>query len=147
MTATSAERFEPNKLSFEQGLQRIKEAVEKVGLKRGTVVTSRDLAAEKLRELLVVNNVPPGFQKWQLPVYLNKPSQLFITVAQPGVEAPSHSHDEGDGVRFIVSGSIIHDGRELTAGDWMFIPARAQYSFRVGRFGAVMCYCYCCCCA
>jgi len=139
--------FNPNSITFDQGLQRIHEAVKKFGLKAGTIVTSRDPGAEKLRTALIVDNVPPGFKKWQLPVYLSKPSQLFITVAEPGVAAPPHSHDEGDGVRFILAGSIIYEGKELTAGDWMFVPARVSYSFKTGPFGASMCYCYCCCCA
>lgn len=60
---------------------------------------------------------------------------------------PNHSHDEGDGFRFIVSGSILFDGRELHAGDWMFIPKGKTYSFKVGRSGVGICYCYACCCA
>jgi hypothetical protein len=28
----------------------------------------------------------------------------------------------------------------------MYVPAKTRYSFRVGDFGAMMCYCYCCCC-
>ena len=140
-------KFNPNQLTFEQGIERIKRGVEKYGLKAGHVVTSRDEVADRLRRSLRVDNVPEGFRKWQLPVYLKQPSQLFITVAEPGATAPPHSHDEGDGVRFIVSGSIRYEGKELTAGDWMFIPAKARYSFTVGALGAVMCYCYCCCCA
>jgi hypothetical protein len=60
---------------------------------------------------------------------------------------PTHSHNEGDGVRFIASGSIKYNGQELTTGDWMYIRAGSEYEFEVGRYGAVMCYCYCCCCA
>jgi quercetin dioxygenase-like cupin family protein len=82
-----------------------------------------------------------------LPVYLANPSQLFLTIAAPETAAEEHSHDEGDGIRFITSGSIIYKGMELTAGDWMFIPKGEKYSFMTGRMGANMCYCYCCCCA
>jgi mannose-6-phosphate isomerase-like protein (cupin superfamily) len=142
-------KFNPNRLTFDEGVQRLREAAEKAKLdQRSEILTSRDEAVDEAVQLLEVGNVPDsGFKKWQLPVYLERPSQLYITVAAPDTEAPEHSHDDGDGIRFIVSGSIHHEGQELTAGDWMFIPAGARYSFRVGRLGACMCYCYCCCCA
>ena len=93
--------------------------------------------------MLRVSAVPGGFRKSQLPVYLSNPSQLFITIAEPNAEVPAHSHNEGDGIRFIAGGSIHYEGKELGPGDWMFIPAGISYSFRVGANGAIMCYCCC----
>ncbi|MER5471090.1 cupin domain-containing protein [Streptomyces sp. NPDC002935] len=144
MTTTE---FDPNRRSFADCVEAVREAVQKVGLRtEGRIVTSRDPKMDEAVRALSIDNVPPGFQKWQLPVWLDKPSHLFITVAEPGAKTPMHSHDDGDGIRFVVSGSITYEGQELTAGDWMFIPAGVQYSFETGRFGAVMCYCYPCCC-
>ncbi|MFG2331372.1 cupin domain-containing protein [Streptomyces sp. NPDC048604] len=141
-------KFDPNRLSFERCTERVQEAVRSSGLRtEGRIVTSRDTNVDEAMKALVVDNAPPGFRKWQLPVWLDKPSHLFITAAEPGAQSSTHSHDDGDGIRFIVSGSITYDGQELTAGDWMFIPAGVSYSFETGRFGALMCYCYCCCCA
>ena len=52
----------------------------------------------------------------------------------PGTEVPEHSHDEGDGFRYIVSGSIIYNGQELlAAGDWMFIPKGKKIRYHGGR--------------
>jgi len=144
----SKSSFNPNRLTFEEGIERLRGAVKKAGLKLdGRIVTSRDRGIPELRKALATDNVPAGFQKWQLPVFLNCQSQLFITVAEPNAKSPRHAHKEGDGVRFIAGGSIIYEGKELTAGDWMYIPANAPYAFDVGPFGATMCYCYCCCCA
>ena len=112
---------------------------------RSRVVTSRDDAASELRRALTVDNVPEGFRKYQLPVYLPQASQMFVTIAEPDATTPEHSHDEGDGIRSIAGGSIIYEGKELVGGDWMFIPKGAHYSFEVGPQGAVMCYCYCYC--
>ena len=70
-----------------------------------------------------MSNVPGGFTKWQLPVLLTRPSQMFVTVAEPGLKVGEHSHDEGDGIRFIAGGSITFEDKELSGGDWMFIPA------------------------
>jgi|SRR6266699_673466 len=140
-------RFNPNVLSFEEGIARLNRILEKEGLHpHEHITTSRDEKVDHLREVLKVTNVPRGFQKWMLPVHLTGPSQLYISVAEPHAEAPLHSHDEGNGIRFIISGSITYNGQELTAGDWMFIPKGAQYSMKVGPFGAVMGYCYQCCC-
>ena len=139
--------FNPNQVTFEQGLERIRAIADRVGLGDRAIITSRGEAASRAQDLLSVSEVPEGFVKWQLPVFLSEPSQLFITVALPGAVASEHAHDAGDGIRFIASGSIIYEDTELTAGDWMFVPAGVRYSFAAGKFGALMCYCYCCSCA
>lgn len=143
------QEFDPNAASIEDCMARVRAIQEEIGLDPATkILTSRDRLAREGQHLLAVSNVPDdGFSKWQLPVYLDKPSHLFITYGQPNIDVPEHSHDEGDGIRFIASGSIFYRDEELTAGDWMFIPAGIPYGFRTGPFGALMCYCYCCCCA
>ncbi|MCW7537276.1 cupin domain-containing protein [Aquabacterium sp. A7-Y] len=139
--------FNPNQVSFAEGAVRVEGVVKALGLDlRRKVLTSRDPEAQRLRKLLPVSNVPPGFEKYQLPFVL-QPSQLFVTSAPPGAEVAEHSHDEGDGVRFIADGSVIYNGTELVAGDWMYIPQGTPYSLRIGDRGALMCYCYCCSCA
>jgi len=140
--------FDPNQVKFDEGLKRLESAARKLGIDpRKSILTSRDRIAAEARRALMISNVPGGFTKWQLPVYLDKPSQLYITTAAPNAEVAEHSHNEGAGVRFIAGGSILYNGQELTAGDWMYIPAGIKYSFKVGDFGATMCYCYCCSCA
>jgi mannose-6-phosphate isomerase-like protein (cupin superfamily) len=45
----------------------------------------------------------------------------------------------------VVSGSIVlNDGRELRTGDWMFVPAGVDYSFRGGLNspGGIIYHCY-----
>lgn len=138
-------KFDPNRLDFQACTARIQRAAKAAGLKAdGGIITSKDDGAPELRKALSTTNVPKGFQKWQLPVHLDSPSHLFITVAEPNVKSPRHSHKDGDGIRFIAGGSITYEGKELSAGDWMFIPAGQEYSFQVGPHGALMCYCYAC---
>jgi hypothetical protein len=146
--AAMKQDFDPNAASFGDCMERVRAVQERIGLDpRATIVTSRDSTAREGQQLLRVSNVPDdGFSKWQLPVFLDKPSHLFITYGQPNIDVPEHSHDEGDGIRFIASGSIIYRDQELTTGDWMFVPAGIPYTFKTGPFGALMCYCYCCCC-
>jgi hypothetical protein len=148
ITKMEHSKFKPKEhLTFKQGADKITKALEEVKVNfKSQIFTSRDEVSVKLANLLQVKEVPDGFKKWQLPIVLTD-SQLFISIAQPDIKVPEHSHDEGDGIRFIMSGSIYYDGQELTAGDWMYIPKGKPYSMRIGPFGASMCYCYCCCCA
>jgi quercetin dioxygenase-like cupin family protein len=136
--------FKPNQTPFQACLTRIEKATKKIGFdpdKR--IVTSRDEAAQSLRKALRTQNVPKGFEKWQLPVSLEG-AVMFISVAAPNVKVPEHTHNEGAGLRFIASGSITYKDTELNAGDWMYIPKGAKYSFQVGALGATMFYCYHC---
>jgi len=139
--------FNPNNLSFEDGVRRIQAALPKEALGNSEITTSQDSPYSEAQRKLRVSNVPQSFLKYQLPVFLNKPSQFFVSDGPPGAHVASHSHDEGDGLRYIVEGSIVYDDRELKAGDWMFIPAGKKYEFTVGPRGVKMFYCYACCCA
>lgn len=48
----TTQKFSPNRLTFEEGLERILQAVDKVGLKTdGRLISSRDGAAFKLRDI------------------------------------------------------------------------------------------------
>ncbi|GKS09733.1 hypothetical protein YDYSY3_07330 [Paenibacillus chitinolyticus] len=140
------EEFKPVHIPFDDGIARINEALAQVNLELGSrILTSRDTDVVKACNLLVVDELPKGFTKWQLPFSMEA-GQFFITSAEPGASIGEHSHPD-DGVRFIMAGSIFYDGIELNAGDWMFIPKEKSYSFKVGPLGASMCYCYKCCCA
>jgi uncharacterized RmlC-like cupin family protein len=152
--------FNPNKLTRADGVKRIEAALSKAGVKIGKkVITSRDSDMQGLRKTLAVTNIPAGFTKYQLPLTLTCASsiamtgteadgvQFFISMGEPNIKVGSHSHNEGAGLRFIAGGSITYKKKELTAGDWMYIPQGSKYEFQVGPQGAIMCYCYCCCCA
>ncbi|SCC32659.1 Uncharacterized protein BCZB5J_02593 [Bacillus cereus] len=144
-TSEKKSNFKPVHIPFDDGINRIKEAVAEVGIELGSrILTSRDADVVKACNLLAVDQLPKGFTKWQLPFFMEG-GQFFITSAEPGASVGEHSHPD-DGVRFIISGSILYDGIELNAGDWMFIPKEKSYSFKVGPLGASMCYCYKCCC-
>jgi hypothetical protein len=139
-------KFDPNRHSFQACIARIEKAIKAARLKTARrIVTSKDKGIPDIMGgALKVTNVPKGFMKWQLPVYMKEPTHLFVSVAQPGAKSPVHSHNDGDGLRFIATGSIRYGDKELSAGDWMYIPARAKYSFQTGPVGAVMFYCYSC---
>lgn len=140
-------KWNSNELTFQQGLKRIVEENKKAGFDYSRqITTSQDKEAKSAVDGLKFPYVPDGFTKFQLPFALNSPTQMFISVGAPGTKVPEHSHDEGDGVRFIVNGSIKYNGKELKTGDWMYVPKGKKYSFEVGPLGATFFYCYECCC-
>jgi hypothetical protein len=146
----TSKEFQPNRLTFAEGIERIKKALGTIEIfKLDEIVTSLDPGASDLLTLLQVDNVPQGFTKYQLPVFMEDiPGvQFFLSFGSPGSKVATHSHEEGDGFRFITSGSILFNGKELKGGDWMFIPKGKAYSFEVGRQGVAIFYCYSCCCA
>jgi mannose-6-phosphate isomerase-like protein (cupin superfamily) len=114
----------------EAARSRIREALERHGLKIGDdrVTTSRDPGMDDVRAHMRREGLPPGFQQWQLPVKLSGETFFLLTVAEPGAVVPTHSHKR-DLFRIVVSGSIITNGIELKAGDWMFVPKGVEYSF------------------
>jgi len=99
-------KFDPNQATYAEGALRAERAAHalKVDIK-SKILTSRDPAAAMLKRALPIRNVPEGFEKWQLPFAFDR-GLFFITHAKAGTKASEHSHDEGDGIRFIVSGSI-----------------------------------------
>ena len=136
--------FNPNRLSFDDCLARVNDALARANMNlEGKIVTSRDPGMEGLTEALRIDNVPEGFSKWQLPISMRCATHMFFTVVAPGAKTPIHSHDEGPGMRFITGGSIIYEGKELFPGDWMFVPAGAQYTIQGGeRIGGHICGSY-----
>jgi len=140
--------FRPNACTFKEGLDRVKKA--RGGESHlGKIITSKDEDIISCLPKLEVSNIPNGFSKYQIPTFFEGgPGALFyVSVGAPGTKVPKHSHDEGDGIRYIVAGSIIFGDKELAAGDWMFIPKGVPYEFIVGRNGVTAFYCYQCCCA
>jgi len=141
-------RFNPNAKTLSYCLEKLKTANAKAGFSQtGTITTSRDNSSKRAAQFLKVTNVPKGFKKFMLPVHMADTCVMYTSVGAPDTKVATHSHDEGDGFRFIVSGSIIYKDQELTSGDWMHIPAGKKYAFTVGLLGVTMFYCYRCCCA
>jgi hypothetical protein len=139
--------FNPNARTLAQCLAGLDEVRSKVGLAdEEGIVTSKDPRVQRSIGQLKCTEVPAGFNKWILPFYSDGAATFYLSFGAPNTEVSEHSHDEGAGIRVILSGSIIYKGQELTAGDWMYLPARARYSFKVGPMGVGQFYCYQCCC-
>jgi hypothetical protein len=133
-------RFVPQELSFEQGSERMRKALQKANVDiENTIVTSRDEWAAQMREELRMANQPSGVAMWQLPVVLNR-SLLFLQVLEPAAVVPEHEHVRGAVFRLVISGSIVYNGLELKAGDWMYVPQGQSYSFAAGSGGATVMY-------
>lgn len=138
-------KWDPNRTKFSYCQRRAEKALKSLGLdlKKRRVITSRDKEAAKLKKTLRTTNVPSGFTKWQLPFIFEK-ATTFMVIGEPGAKAKTHAHKHGNALRYIVSGSIKYKRQDLTAGDWMFVPQGARYSFTVGDYGYVGSYLYEC---
>jgi quercetin dioxygenase-like cupin family protein len=139
--------FDPNGMTLKEGLELVKELQAELHLRTSEIFTSRQAGDLYKNKKALVTNVPDGFSKIILPIATSKEATFYVSSGAPNTVVPRHSHDEGEGIRFIVSGSIIFEGQELSAGDWMYLPAKAPYEFKVGPQGVTIFYCYCCCCA
>ena len=126
-----------------KGVARIRAALKKHRLTvKDRVITSRDPGIDDLRYTLRREDMPPGFQAWQLPFVGEGPTFFFITVAEPGAIVPTHEHKR-DLFRFVISGSIITNGIELKSGDWMFVPKGVPYGYSAAlNPGAITYHCY-----
>lgn len=92
---------------------------------------------------LRTNGMPVGFEQHQLPiVFPGKEAMYFLTTAQPNATFPEHRHETNHGLRVIISGSIRYEEKELTAGDWMYVPRGCTYSFTAGEFGCTIFHAY-----
>ena len=122
-----------------RGIRNIEEALEAVGLSANEIITSKHPAVRLLRERLRSTLMPNGFEQHQLPILLFGEDVLcFITTGLPNAEFPEHRHLQNDGIRVVVSGSIVFQGTELTPGDWMFVPRGTSYSFTAGKGGCTL---------
>jgi hypothetical protein len=132
-----AREFHPDDSFLEKGRQtgidQINDALKKFGFDtdRDRILTSRDPRMDQVRNALMRQNMPPGWQSWQVPAYLaSKYSFFFLQVAQPGAVLPEHGH-EVDQFRMVLSGGVIYNGVELKSGDWMFIPKGKEYGLSI----------------
>ena len=116
------DRFLENKRSG--GRERVDAALKRPD----RIVTSRDEGMDDIRFRLRRENMPPGWDTWQLPVYLmSEATFFFLTSSAPGAILPSHGHKVPQ-FRMVLSGGLLYNGIELRSRDWMYIPPGEEYS-------------------
>lgn len=99
-----------------------------INLEGDRVITSRDPRAVQARFELRRENMPPGWDTWQLPFYLlGQVTFFFLTSSEPGAILPAHAHEVPQ-VRIVLAGGLIFESMELKTGEWMYIPANVSYS-------------------
>jgi hypothetical protein len=85
-------KWDPNRISFEEGQPHLRNAMKQVGLDPDAqVLTSRDPISREISSLLETPNGPPGFRKWQSPFSLYNPSNAYVTEGEPNAKVPTHS--------------------------------------------------------
>ena len=105
------------------------------------VLTSRDRLAIALMNVLPAEGLAPGFQGELIPILFGAGIELDV-LARVGVTTGPHYHDT-DGFHQIVNGkvrvSVNQEDRppgedlevDLGPGDWVWIPARVEYTLEI----------------
>ena len=106
-----------------------------MGFDNSGVVTSFDQVASLAQEKLKIGApFAKGVTKWQLPIDVEG-IRIMTTVFPPNTTVLSHVHSVLDenvksgGLRIVVTGSIIYEGKKYSPGDWFFVPNGTAYSF------------------
>jgi mannose-6-phosphate isomerase-like protein (cupin superfamily) len=141
--------WKPDESLFERvngvpkGVVQVREALEAADVDTSKIITSRNPSLRMMKDRLRASLMPTGFEQHQLPIPLRGEDILcFITTGRPNAEFPEHRHSKNDGLRVVISGSIRYEGVELTAGDWMYVPRGAAYSFVAGSSGCTLFHSY-----
>jgi len=123
-------------VSYDQG--RIRAAVEQDEHRFNqatTVLTSRDRLATMLMNVLPAEGNAPGFQGELIPIVFGAGIALNVP-ASAGTTTELHSH-ETDGFHQILNGTMrvsVPDQDlevDLGPGDWVWIPARVEYTLEI----------------
>ena len=122
--------------------ERIREAQDAQGfVQTRTVLTSRDRLATTLMNALPADGLAPGFHGQLIPIVFGAGIELDV-LARVGVTTGPHYHDT-DGFHQIVNGrvrvSVNQEDRppgedlevDLGPGDWVWIPARVEYTLEI----------------
>jgi mannose-6-phosphate isomerase-like protein (cupin superfamily) len=143
LRGVSGEKREEPRVSTEPEVTRIRDAQDGRFNQETTVLTSRDRLATTLMNALPADNhlLAPGFQGELIPIVFGAAIVLDV-LARVGVTTGRHSHDT-DGFHQILNGrvrvSVNQDARppgedpevDLGPGDWVWIPARVEYTLEV----------------
>jgi mannose-6-phosphate isomerase-like protein (cupin superfamily) len=127
-------------VSYDQG--RIQDEQRKQGFNQAaTVLTSRDRLAITLMNALPAEGLAPGFCGELIPIVFGAGIELDV-LARVGVTTGPHRHDT-DGFHEILNGTVrvsVDPGARLPGqdpevdlgpGDWVWIPARVDYTLEI----------------
>lgn len=135
---------ERNEQGEVRGVRRIKDALEKHGVRYGDrIITSQDEGIAEVQRELERIPMPPGVEQWLVPIALGAGEDILVFMArfQPNATVPEHSHTDAQ-FRIVIEGSVRSAGKELKAGDWMLVPAGKSYSLEAGPDGCIMLHPY-----
>ena len=122
--------------------ERIREAQDAQGfVQTRTVLTSRDRLATTLMNALPADGLAPGFHGQLIPIVFGAGIELDV-LARVGTTTGLHYHDTA-GFHQILNGrvrvSVNQEDRppgedlevDLGPGDWVWIPARVEYTLEI----------------
>ena len=129
-------RIETRRPLLEEYLIRLELALATFGTRPvREVVTSKDTRLKSCEGLL--ERLASDVRRWTAPFHGDETLQANVLIAGPGADIGPMTHMDGDAVRFVLTGSLTHQGAELTPGDWLFAPAGTTYRVRAGHRGLI----------
>lgn len=125
------------------GIRRVRDALREAGVPESGITLSTDEAVRKAAQRLVSSHVPAGFSQHQIPAILaGSDTMHFLTRAEPHADFPEHVHQDDDGLRLVIAGSITFRGTVLGPGDWFHVPRGEAYAFTAGDEGCLLYHVY-----
>jgi hypothetical protein len=108
------------------------------------VISSLDQSTSASQQTLrLATPFGSGIEKYELPIDM-LPIRVAKTVFAPGSVVTRHVHpphseeSPGGGVRIVVSGYVLFEGRRHGPGDWFFTPNGSPYEFSTDPDGVTI---------
>jgi hypothetical protein len=113
------------------------------GIKPAVVSSLDESTYQSQSTLCLATPFGGGIQKYELPIDM-LPIRVAKTIFPPGSVVTRHAHpphseeSPGGGVRIIVSGHVLFEGRRYEAGEWFFVPNGTPYEFSTDPEGTTI---------
>jgi quercetin dioxygenase-like cupin family protein len=104
------------------------------------IVSSKSYMGGRWAEATKLKDEVAGVSKQLIPIDMSIFTARVVTTVAPGTHLPRHSHD-GCLLRYVASGSLKLNGVDYATGDWIFVPAGADYEIETAEgYTAVLDY-------
>ncbi|MFD4549412.1 cupin domain-containing protein [Streptomyces sp. NPDC058466] len=90
------------------------------------IIDSETFRDGQWRDLTRQSNFKPSVNKFVIPVNIAQAKFLVLTEVEGPTTVKSHAHSEPI-LRFVISGRFKLNGKAYSPGDWVYVPAGADY--------------------
>ncbi|MEJ1409100.1 MAG: cupin domain-containing protein [Candidatus Sedimenticola sp. (ex Thyasira tokunagai)] len=90
------------------------------------IVSNKTFDKGDWNEVCMMRKAFSGTKRRVLPIDFRDFCMLVVSEVEPNTTVPKHVHKEGI-ARYIISGSLVLNGEEYKAGDWILVPEDTPY--------------------